>query len=55
MKMKESTDNKYFRHKRKTWARRLNENCENKDCKEFREWDSQELFPYEGSNVSQHC
>lgn len=53
--MDEPNDNKYFRHKRKQWARRLNENCENKDDNDFREWDADDLFPKDGWDVRAHC
>lgn len=53
--MEEPKENKYFRHKRKEWATRLNEHCENKDCEEFREWDANELFPNGGWNVRSYC
>lgn len=53
--MDELNDNKYFRHKRKQWALRLNEHCENKDDEHFIEWGADDLLPREAWDVRTHC
>lgn len=43
--MDELEDDKYFKHKRKGWVCKLNENCEHKTHERFRERDVLDLFP----------
>ena len=52
---KEPEDNDYLRYKRKKWARRLNDNCENRSSENFREWDVDDLFPWKGWAVRGYC